>query len=93
MSAKYAWYYKPLDQVKLALDQIQSLLRNIDSKIEERSSLKKDTLASLIERIDRAVMLMETGWMDVEPMPCELAAREELWTVKNGLQSLQQMEN
>lgn len=31
-----------------------------------------------IEEMKRAIMLIETAWMDEEPMPCELVARDIL---------------
>ncbi len=33
---------------------------------------------SLTTKLERAVMLIETAWMDEEPMPCEVAARDQV---------------
>jgi hypothetical protein len=35
----------------------------------------------VVERLKRAVMLIETGWMDDYPLPCEVAGRDEIKAV------------
>jgi len=43
---------------------------------------------SLIDKTERAIMLMETGWMDHYPLPCEEAARHLLKEVVAGMKQV-----
>ncbi len=42
---------------------------------------KKYVEQHLIDKLERAVMLIETAWMDIEPIPVEVAARDEVCSV------------
>ncbi len=42
---------------------------------------------TLIEKLERAVMLIETAWMDIEPIPVEVAARDQIKQVISLLKS------
>lgn len=39
---------------------------------------QQEVIREMHKRAERAQMLQETAWMDVEPVPCELEARNEM---------------
>jgi hypothetical protein len=68
------------DTEQLAAD-IKRVMASVDSHQDEYTDIirrQQEVIREMHKRAERAQMLQETAWMDVEPVPCELEARNEM---------------